>query len=683
VTVTGDEALVGRVLNDRYLIGDRIARGGMASVFRAVDRRLDRDVAIKVMHHGLGDDQQFTDRFVREAKSAAKLNHRNVVSVFDQGKDGDVTYLVMEYVPGRTLRDIMREESPMPSFRALELLEQVLIALSAAHAAKIIHRDVKPENVLITPDGEVKVADFGLARAVSAATTATGGTLIGTVSYLAPEIVTNDGADARSDIYACGAMLYEMLTGLKPHAGESPIQVAYKHVHEDIGKPSAVQPGIPPYVDALVARATVRDRDQRSTDARVMLQQVRSVQRALDAGLTDDPDLVADLLPGARPADDADEAPTVSVPRVAPLANLSSSADSEATEAVYTNEATVQWSNGLTPVDAATRAGLDTPPVLPEAAERPAGLHPIMTPEDYKKARAGEPTSHRGRNLLILAILLALLVFGVGYWFSVGRYDKTPVLVGSAEAVAKSKAEKQGFTFKVTRRAFSETALAGTVMETDPAGDEKILPGSTINAVVSKGPERFQVPKNIKGMTLEAATAALKQHKLEVEGTKEVYDEKVEDGRVVGPLNHTYDDLLKRGDGVVLGVSKGPKPIDVEDYRGRPFTEAKKALEAAGFKVESSDVFSKDVDKGNVVSQTPHDGTQARGDTITMTVSKGPEQAEVPDLVGKSRKDATKLLEDAGFKVTAFGAGNFTVKAQNPAAGAKRAKGSNVTIVGF
>ncbi len=245
MTVTGDEALVGRVLNDRYLIGDRIARGGMASVFRAVDRRLDRDVAIKVMHHGLGDDQQFTDRFVREAKSAAKLNHRNVVSVFDQGKDGDVTYLVMEYVPGRTLRDIMREESPMPSYRALELLEQVLIALSAAHAAKIIHRDVKPENVLITPDGEVKVADFGLARAVSAATTATGGTLIGTVSYLAPEIVTNDGADARSDIYACGAMLYEMLTGLKPHAGESPIQVAYKHVHEDIGKPSAVQPRHP------------------------------------------------------------------------------------------------------------------------------------------------------------------------------------------------------------------------------------------------------------------------------------------------------------------------------------------------------------------------------------------------------------------------------------------------------
>ncbi len=682
MTVTGDEALVGRVLNDRYLIGDRIARGGMASVFRAVDRRLDRDVAIKVMHHGLGDDQQFTDRFVREAKSAAKLNHRNVVSVFDQGKDGDVTYLVMEYVPGRTLRDIMREESPMPSYRALELLEQVLIALSAAHAAKIIHRDVKPENVLITPDGEVKVADFGLARAVSAATTATGGTLIGTVSYLAPEIVTNDGADARSDIYACGAMLYEMLTGLKPHAGESPIQVAYKHVHEDIGRPSAVQTGIPPYVDALVARATVRDRDQRSTDARVMLQQVRSVQRALDAGLTDDADLVADLTPGARHTDD-DDAPTVSVPRVAPVATLSSSADSEPTEAVYANEATVQWANGLTPLDPATRAGLDTPPVLPEAADRPAGLHPIMSPEDYKKARAGEPTSHRGRNLLIVTLLLALLVFAVGYWFSIGRYVDTPLLTGNAESLAKSTAEDAGFKFKVSDREFSEDYALGVVISTDPGPGDKILPGGTIDAVVSKGPERFQIPKNIKGMTLEAATAALEKQHLEVEDTKELYDDKVEEGRVVGPVNHTYDDLLMRGDGIVLGISKGPKPIKVDDYRGRPFDEAKKALEDAGFKVESSEVFSKDVDKGNVVSQTPHDGTKVKGDTITMTVSKGPEQVEVPDLIGKTRKDATKLLEDAGFKVTAFGAGNFTVKAQNPSAGSKRAKGSNITIVGF
>ena len=681
MAVTGDEALVGRVLNDRYLIGNRIARGGMASVFRAVDRRLDREVAIKVMHHGLGDDQQFTDRFVREAKSAAKLNHRNVVSVFDQGKDGDVTYLVMEYVPGRTLRDLMREEAPMPPYRALELLEQVLIALSAAHSARIIHRDVKPENVLITPDGDVKVADFGLARAVSAATTATGGTLIGTVSYLAPEIVTNEGADARSDIYACGAMLYEMLTGVKPHAGESPIQVAYKHVHEDIGPPSALQPGIPPYVDALVARATVRDRDQRSTDARVMLQQVRSVQRALDAGLTDDPDLVADLTPGARVADD-DDAPTVAVPRIAPVSPASSSSESAATESVHLSEATVQWSNGLpplTPVDPSTRAGLDTPPELPETADRPVGLHPIMSPEDYKRARAGEPTSHRGRNLLILAILLALLVFAIGYYFSVGRYDDTPVLVGSAESVAKEKAESEGFKFKVSKETFSETALAGTVIDTSPGPGDKILPGSTIDAVVSKGPDRVTIPK-IKGMTLSAATTALEKVDLKLGGTKNVYDEKVREGRVVGPVNHTLEDPLKRGTEVVLSVSRGPRPITVEDYRGRPYDEARKGLEKAGFKVSATEVFSDEVDKGNVVTQDPHDGKKFQDDTIKLTVSKGPEMITVPDMIGHTSPYAKATLEAAGFKVQALGAGKFTVRSQTPGGGSKAAKGSTVTI---
>ncbi|VXC02598.1 Stk1 family PASTA domain-containing Ser/Thr kinase [Aeromicrobium sp. 9AM] len=685
MTVTGDDALVGRVLNDRYLIGERIARGGMASVFLAVDRRLDREVAIKVMHHGLGDDQQFTDRFVREAKSAAKLNHRNVVSVFDQGRDGDVTYLVMEYVPGRTLRDLMREEAPMPPYRALELLEQVLVALSAAHAAKIIHRDVKPENVLITPDGDVKVADFGLARAVSAATTATGGTLIGTVSYLAPEIVTNDGADARSDIYACGAMLYEMLTGLKPHAGESPIQVAYKHVHEDIGAPSAVQPGIPAYVDALVARATVRDRDQRSTDARVMLQQVRSVQRALDAGLTEDPDLVADLLPGVRPHDD--EA-TVSVTRPVPPTPRSAASDSEATEAVHVNEATVQWSNGLaplTPVDPATREGLDSPPVLPETADRPAGLHPIMSPEDYKKARAAEPTSHRGRNLLILTVLLALVLFAAGYWFSVGRYDTTPTLVGNAVVLAKENAEKSGFKLKVTDEKFSETAPAGTVMTTDPGPGDKILPGSTIHAVVSKGPDRVYVPKNLRGMTVTAATAALKKVDLDVARTKNLYSEKVDKGRVIGVTNYKVTDPLKRGTSVVLGVSKGQTPIEVKDYRGRPFAEAKAGLEDAGFKVKASEVFSDDVAKGSVVTQDPNDGTKFKGNTITLTVSKGPELILVPDMVGHTRAYAERVLKAAGFKVQAFGAGNFTIRAQNPRPGSERPKGSTITItfVGF
>lgn len=664
MALTGDEALVGRVLNDRYLIGERIARGGMASVFQATDQRLDRPVAIKVMHHGLGDDKQFTERFVREAKSAAKLNHPNVVSVFDQGMDAEVTYLVMEYVPGRTLRDIMREESPMPPHRALELLEQILIALSAAHAAHIIHRDVKPENVLITPDGKVKVADFGLARAVSAATTATGGTLIGTVSYLAPEIVVNEGADARSDIYACGAMLYEMLTGVKPHTGESPIQVAYKHVHEDIGKPSAVQGGIPPYVDALVARATVRDRDQRSTDARVMLQQVRSVQRALNAGLADDPDLVADLLPGARtPDDDGDS--TVVVPRLGTSAATGSSAsDSAPTEAVHTSEPTMQWSREAEVPD----------------ASRPAGLLPVMSTEDYKQIRADQPRSHRGRNLLVLSIVLALLAALLGWYIGVGRYTDTPVLTNKAEAVAKAAAVDRGFKWHVAGRHYSEKYANGVVMSTSPGAGHKILPGGTIDAIISKGKHRVFLPKNLKGMTVDEATTALNAVDLKVGAITKKYDDKVDKNLVVGAADYTSKSALRLGTVVNLVISKGRKPIDVIDYTGKNATAAEAALKKAGFKVAIDPQFSDDVDKGLVIAQDPRDGTKHKGDTIKLTVSKGQDLVEVPKVIGKKRKQATEILEAAGFKVTAFPGGNYTVKAQSPSAGKKIKRGSIVAI---
>ena len=685
MTLTGDEALVGRVLSDRYLIGDRIARGGMASVFRATDQRLDREVAIKVMHHGLGDDRQFTERFVREARSAAQLNHRNVVSVFDQGTDGEITYLVMEYVPGRTLRDIMRDEAPMPPYRALELLEQVLIALSAAHAAKIIHRDVKPENVLITPDGDVKVADFGLARAVSAATTATGGTLIGTVSYLAPEIVTNDGADARSDVYACGAMLYEMLTGIKPHSGESPIQVAYKHVHEDIGPPSKIQRGIPPYVDALVARATVRDRDQRSTDARVMLQQLRSVQRALDAGLDDDPDLVADLHPLGRVAghdetdETSDEHPTVSVPRAA-LAGAAAAGSSTPTEAVTTSAAehTMQWGDASGPPPPPTAA------TAAAGAAKPAGLHPPMSREEYGQS-ATKPHSRRGRILLIVAVAVALVAGLLTWYFADLRYTSTPVLTGSAVTVAQKDAEDEGFDLKIAKQSSSEDVAAGIVISTDPAPGDKILPGSTIEAVVSKGAERYFLPKNnLKNMTLAGATKTLEALHLEVGDQKRQYSETIKTGRVIGPQGDvTSATPFKRGETVDLLISKGRKPIDVKDYTGRTEGEATAALKDAGFKVDAEREFSEDVEQGVVISQDPDDGTQFKNDTITLVVSKGPELIEVPNVKGMKKADARRAIEAAGLKFFAPyipGAGNFEVRRQNPDPGERVRRDTRIFV---
>ena len=272
------DELVGRLLDGRYQILQRLARGGMATVYQAVDNRLTRTVAVKVMHVGLGDDAEFARKFDREARAAARLSHPNVVSVFDQGQDvldGHVSrpYIVMEFVDGQTLRDVINRESPMTPLRALEVMEPVLSALATAHDAGLVHRDVKPENVLISERGQIKVADFGLAKAISAQTsTATQGMLIGTVSYLPPELVVSGKADARSDVYSAGVVLFELLTGQKPHTGETPIQVAYAHVHRDVPPPSTFPTAgdIPPYLDALIARATARDADVRPHDARVL-----------------------------------------------------------------------------------------------------------------------------------------------------------------------------------------------------------------------------------------------------------------------------------------------------------------------------------------------------------------------------------------------------------------------------
>ena len=664
----GDEALIGRVLDGRYVIGQRIARGGMASVFMATDKRLDRVVAVKVMHSGMGDDRQFTERFVREARSAAKLNHANVVAVFDQGADGEITYLVMEYVPGNTLRDVMREECPMPPRRALALMEQILIALSAAHAAHIIHRDVKPENVLMTPAGQIKVADFGLARAVSAATTATGGTLIGTVSYLAPEIVVNDGADARSDVYACGALLYEMLTGLKPHAGESPIQVAYKHVHEDIAAPSATVPDIPPYLDALVARTTARDRDNRSADAHVMLQQVRQVLRAIDAGIADDPELTQDLLPGrashtvgGKTVDDTED--TEEVVTSPPAATVIGATTGGFT--AIDTEATLHWKSG--PATAATAA-------------TSAGMHPVMTAERYKQVKDDQPPNRRGKILLIGAISLALLAAIVGWYFGVGRYVDTPQLVGLAQQQALTEAKSAGFTMTVVERNFSETAPLGLVISTDPKPGAKILPHATIKAVISKGKERYAVPK-LKGMTIAEATTALEKLRLKVGTQTQKFDETVDDGEVIGTKLKT-DTLVKRGAIVDLYVSKGRKPINVVDYAGKTEAEATKSLEDAGFKVDTARSFSDTVETGIVISQNPNSGTKFKDDVITLTVSKGPEVVAVPDVLNKSEAEATKILDAAGFNVTVRNVipGNNGVKFQTPGGGQKAKQGSTVTI---
>jgi len=674
VAPPGDDAFVGRVLNGRYLIDQRIARGGMATVYRATDQRLDRTVAIKVMHRNMGDEVDFLERFNREAKAAARLNHRGVVSVYDQGSDLDATYLVMEYIPGQTLRDVLRAEAPMSPERSLGLLADVLVALAAAHAAGIIHRDIKPENVLITPDGDVKVADFGLARAVSTATTAPGGALIGTVSYIAPEIVLNERADARSDVYACGAMLYEMLTAAKPHGGDTPIQVAYKHVHEDIGAPSAVQAGIPDYVDALVARATVRNRNQRPADARVLLQMVRRVQRALDQGLEHDAALAAQLLPdeGATMVDDNDsgrltgperpelsaEEPTALNPMFSTTAN-GVDEDSVDTNIVSTQppgEPTVAWTTGAPPP--------------------PRGVVPPMSVQHYREDRISLDNSKRGLYILLAVLGVALVIAGVSWYFGIARYESAPRLVGMSETNALSEAEAAGFEFKVASRAFSETAPLGTVMTTDPEPGNRVLPGALIRGTVSKGPERHPVP-DLKGKTTSEAIQALRKERLQVGNVTRDWSQTVAKGRVSKLNGVEVGDRLRRNARVSFVVSKGREPIQVVNTAGQTRANAYYTLQNKGFAVAVRQDYSDRVAAGRVISQYPSSGTQYRGDTITITVSLGPEEVDVPNVVGESCDSGDDELSK-WFDVERNGDGP-KVTGQNPSGGEAKV-GSTVTI---
>src|SRR6187399_2575639 len=276
--------MIGRLLDGRYQVRSRIARGGMATVYLATDLRLERRVAIKIMHGHLADESNFKERFVQEARSAARLAHPNVVNVFDQGQDSDMAYLVMEYLPGITLRELLKDYKKLTPEQTVDIMDAVLSGLAAAHSAGIVHRDLKPENVLLADDGRIKLGDFGLARAASA-NTATGAALLGTIAYLSPELVTRGVADTRSDIYAVGIMMYEMLTGEQPYKGEQPMQIAYQHANDSVPVPSGKNPRVPAELDELVLWATARDPNERPADARAMLDQLQATESLLETAL--------------------------------------------------------------------------------------------------------------------------------------------------------------------------------------------------------------------------------------------------------------------------------------------------------------------------------------------------------------------------------------------------------------
>jgi eukaryotic-like serine/threonine-protein kinase len=639
----------GQVLDGRYRIGRRIARGGMASVYEALDTRLDRSCAVKIMHPGLGDDEAFAARFVREAQSAARLSHPHVVNVFDQGEDptvdGGTLYLVMELISGHTLRDVIRDEAPLPPVRALALMEPVVSALAAAHRAGLIHRDIKPENVLIADDGRVKVADFGLAKAVSADTqhTATGGVIIGTVSYLAPELVVDGTSDARADVYAAGVVLYELLTGSKPHEGESPIAVAYKHVHEDVPPPSRAAPGIPAYLDALVARATARDRAQRPADAGILLHQLHRVSQALASGAWDDHELTTDLALPAHHEPVTDDTSDLDLRPVTPAEFIS-----------------------------------------PQPLRAPERVRPAAPPSDPPSGRPRTRRRRRGPALLGLALVIALLAGAGAYWFGWARYTATPGVLGLTQQAATHKLEAVGLHVTVGTPTFSDSVPKGHVVGTDPDPGARVTDHGTVTLTLSRGKELYAVPQ-VRTLTVNQAQDALLRAHLTYGRSIQQYDEKIPRGQVIGstPVAGKRESPQTVVD---LVVSRGPKPIHVRDWTGLDAARAERVLKAQHLDVVLDDPqYSDHVPEGRVLSQDPPTGVLYRGDPVHLVVSKGPELVQIPgDLRAMGVAAATQLLQGLGFHVEVVHADLYLglgyVASSSPSPGDSAPKGSTVIL---
>ncbi|WP_454323646.1 Stk1 family PASTA domain-containing Ser/Thr kinase [Streptomyces ambofaciens] len=627
------DPLVGQVLDGRYRVEARIAVGGMATVYRAVDTRLDRVLALKVMHPTLATDATFVERFIREAKSVARLDHPNVVQVFDQGAEGAYVYLAMEYIAGCTLRDVLRERGALRPRAALDILEPVLAALGAAHRAGFVHRDMKPENVLIGDDGRVKVADFGLVRAVDTVTSTTGAVL-GTVSYLAPEQIEQGTADPRVDVYACGVVLYEMLTGAKPHDGDSPAAVLYKHLHEDVPPPSAAVPELAYELDELVAAATARNPEIRPHDAVALLARAREAREALSADQLD-------AVPPQALAGEHDN-------------------------------------------------GEDRTSVIPRALTMP---RPLPVNEDNQTSRLAAPAPdfapsrrlqlRRGPLAIVVAVLLVLGV-GTGVWYiNSGQFTKVPPLLSKTEAQARDRLDDAGLDVGKVRHAYSDTVERGKVISTDPGVGDRIRQNDSVSLTVSDGPDTVKLP-DVTGYKLDKARTLLEDEGLEPGMVTRAFSDEVAKGFVIStkPGSGT---TVRAGSAVALVVSKG-SPIDVPDVTGDDLTDAREELTRAGLEVKiAAERVNSEYDSGQVARQTPEPGGRvAEGDTVTLTVSKGPRMIEVPDVVGDSVDDAKRKLEDAGFEVDEdrglLGLFGDTVKKQSVDGGDTAPEGSSVTI---
>lgn len=599
------DPLIGRLVDGRYRVRARIARGGMATVYVATDLRLERRIALKVMHGHLSDDTVFQSRFVQEARSAARLADPHVVNVFDQGQDGDMAYLVMEYLPGITLRELLREQRRLTIPQAITIMDAILSGLAAAHRAGIIHRDVKPENVLLAEDGRIKIGDFGLARATTA-NTATGAQLLGTIAYLAPELVTRGTADARSDIYSLGIMLYEMLVGEQPYKGEQPMQIAFQHATDSVPRPSVKNPGVPEQLDELVLWATEKTPDDRPSDAREMLERLREIER--DLGIA---------------------------PQVARTLSTS----------IIRDEQGAAGSGDLTQV-------------LPVAMTGPTAS--VDDSDNASRLRtATRRRSRRGAFLVVVVLLLAALAGGAGWWFGSGPGSQVAI----ADVASRSFAEAQQILAEQTLQAVQKDVYdldipAGVVVGTEPGAGSRVDQESTVDVLVSLGPQPHDV-QALVGVSAPDARGILSGNNLSVTDPDESYFTDAADGTVIEvritpraggePTDCSQGCTVLEGDTAALSVSLGPVP----DVSGQSVDAATATLSAKSLTVAGTvEEFNDDYSAGEVIGIADRDGggSWRPGDSMTLIVSKGPQPIEVPKVVGLTIRDALSKLEDVGLK---------------------------------
>ncbi|WP_423059228.1 protein kinase domain-containing protein [Brevibacterium linens] len=700
------DPLIGTVLNDRYRIDAKIARGGMAMVYRGTDLRLDREIAIKVMHEHLISDDTFVERFRREAINAGRLTHPNLVAIHDQARDGDIVYLVMEYLPSVTLRRELKHRGTFTPRQAIVVLDAILAALEAVHSTGIIHRDLKPDNVLLGTDGQVKLADFGLARAVTTATTTK--TLIGTVGYVAPELVTRAGADARTDLYTVGIMFYEMLTGAQPYTDEVPIQVAYRHVHDTVPPPSDVVARLSPRLDALVLWATSKDPEDRPADAaefRLALAEARAEmsEAELDLG---DPQIAAgehspvltasidlgeevpkekrsrtDEIPylegeeddtedaaadGADTDDDVDDA--------ADPDDVDDKDDAAGAATIAASGAGVAGAGAAAVAasgakDDSTAASASDDSADADESNDSSGEEDSDDEQESKDsesdrhdkaavvagsaaASAGASPAKRRRRRVLTGLVAVVAVLALVAWFVVANLPApTSIVPGelAGKPVEEVTSQLEDNDLKAEpKEVFDDKVPAGTVIGTEPVSGAELAPDSSVTVVVSKGEEKFAVPK-LEGMSRDEAEGALKKVNLEVGKVDEEFSDTVAKDTVIS-ASQKPGKKLSKGEKIDLVVSKGVAPIPVPNVEGLTFDAAYATLAKRGFRVGKDEVFSDDVPKGKVVSQFPK-STESKpaNSLIIVRVSKGKEKKEDSDSKD-DKKDEKKKDDDKDKK---------------------------------